>query len=92
MALHARIQADILPARWNVKPFGLNVQLQHGESIPHVGGKEYGTALGLTARGESQTASRPDLFRHLCVAKPRHTRGIPPVRRLDLTAERHLRD
>jgi len=45
MALHARIQADILPARWNVKPFGLN----------------------------------------LCVAKPRHTRGIPPVRRLDLT-------
>jgi len=39
----------------------------------------------LVARGESQTASRPDLFRHLCVAQPRHTRGIPPVRRLDLT-------
>jgi len=39
----------------------------------------------LGARGESQTASRADLLRQLCVAEPRNTPGIPAVRRLDLT-------
>jgi predicted porin len=47
-ALHARIQAHVLPRRWGLKPLGMNVQLQHGESIPHVGGKKYGTAFALS--------------------------------------------
>jgi sodium/proline symporter len=39
------------------------------------GQAERSVALG--ARGESQTASRPDLFRQLFVAEPRNTPGIP---------------
>jgi hypothetical protein len=39
---------------------------------------------GLAARGASQTASRPGLFRQLCVDKSSKYPDIPPVCRLDL--------
>jgi len=41
--------------------------------------------MGPAARGESQTASRPELFRQLRIAEPWNTHGIAAVRRLDLT-------
>ena len=40
-----------------LKPFNLNIQLQHGEPIPRVSGANYGTTIGLSA----VVATRKDL-------------------------------
>ncbi len=37
-----------------LKPFNLNIQLQHGEPIPHIPGANYGTTFGLSALLVSQ--------------------------------------
>lgn len=46
--LQTQFSIDFLPGRW-FKPFELNAQVQHGNSIPFGGGADYGTALGLSA-------------------------------------------
>jgi len=48
-ALQARLSIDFLPEAWWLKPFNLNLQVQHGEPIPQVGGVHYGTAFGVSA-------------------------------------------
>ena len=40
---------DFLPDNWQMKPFNLNMQFQHGEPIPDVEGVDYGTAFGVSA-------------------------------------------
>ena len=47
--LQSRFLIDFFPDNWWVKPFNLNVQMQHGESIPSVAGVDYGTSFGLSA-------------------------------------------
>lgn len=47
--LQTRLLIDFFPDDWWIKPFKLNLQVQHGESIPNVSGAEYGTAFGLSA-------------------------------------------
>jgi predicted porin len=46
--LQTRLMIDFLPGRW-FKPFNLNLQIQHGEPIPQVDGRDYGTAFGVSA-------------------------------------------
>jgi len=47
--LQGRLFIDFLPEALPVKPFNLNVQVQHGEPIPQVDGVDYGTAFGASA-------------------------------------------
>lgn len=47
--LQARLMIDFPPQMKWIKPFNLNLQLQHGEPIPHVDGRDYGTAFGASA-------------------------------------------
>lgn len=47
-AVQGRLSTDFLP-HTVFKPFDLNLQLQHGNSIPFGSGAEYGTAVGLSA-------------------------------------------
>jgi outer membrane protein N len=46
--LQTQFSINFLPARW-FKPFELNAQLQHGNSIPFGEGADYGTAYSLSA-------------------------------------------
>jgi outer membrane protein N len=46
--LQTQFSIDGLPERW-FKPFKLNAQLQHGNSIPFGEGADYGTAYSLSA-------------------------------------------
>jgi predicted porin len=48
-ALQTRFLIDFLPKQVPLKPFHLNVQLQHGNAIPTVAGEHYGIAFGLSA-------------------------------------------
>ena len=47
-AAQGKLSLDFLP-NTVFKPFDLNLQLQHGNSIPFGNGAEYGTAVGLSA-------------------------------------------
>ncbi len=47
--LQTRLLIDFFSDDWWIKPFNLNIQLQHGEPIPAVDGVDYGTAYGLSA-------------------------------------------
>jgi predicted porin len=47
-AVQGRLSTDFLP-HTVFKPFDLNLQLQHGNSIPFGSGADYGTAVGLSA-------------------------------------------
>lgn len=51
--LQARIYTSSLKAL-RIKPFNLNLQYQHGQSIPHVQDRFYGKAYGASAWLESQ--------------------------------------
>jgi predicted porin len=53
--LQGRFSIDSLPEKWQLKPFKLNVQLQHGESIPQINGAEYSHSLGISALLESNS-------------------------------------
>jgi hypothetical protein len=55
------------------------------EAPPSADREDLAALAHLEARGENQTAPRPDLFRQAFVAEPRNTPGMPAVRRLDLT-------
>jgi predicted porin len=47
-AVQGKLSLDFLP-HTVFKPFDLNLQLQHGNSIPFGNGADYGTAVGLSA-------------------------------------------
>lgn len=47
--LQTRLLIDLFPDDWWIKPFNLNVQVQHGEPVPKLDGVDYGTAFGLSA-------------------------------------------
>ena len=47
--IQTRLLADVFPAKWKLKPFMVNLQIQHGEPIPQVDGENYGTAVGMSA-------------------------------------------
>jgi hypothetical protein len=46
--IQSQLSLDLMPKKW-FKPFKLNVQVQHGNSIPFGGSANYGTAVGLSA-------------------------------------------
>jgi len=47
--LQTRLQMGKISEVNGIKPFNLNLQVQHGEPIPRVDGAHYGTAVGLSA-------------------------------------------
>ncbi|MGB5718694.1 MAG: hypothetical protein WBN81_16550 [Gammaproteobacteria bacterium] len=47
--VQTRLHLGKLPEVIGIKPFNLNLQVQHGEPIPLVDGEHYGTAVGLSA-------------------------------------------
>lgn len=47
--IQTRLHIGKLPEVIGIKPFNLNLQVQHGEPIPLVDGAHYGTAVGLSA-------------------------------------------
>jgi len=47
--VQTRLHLGKLPKVIGIKPFNLNLQVQHGEPIPLVDGEHYGTAVGLSA-------------------------------------------
>ena len=47
--LQTRWFIDFFPDSWNIKPFNLNLQVQHGEPIPAIENVYYGTAYGISA-------------------------------------------
>jgi len=55
--VQTRLHLGKLPEIIGIKPFNLNLQVQHGEPIPLVDGEHYGTAVGLSAIHQI----RPDL-------------------------------
>lgn len=44
--LQTRLYVDFFPEHWHIKPFNINLQVQHGEPVPAVDNANYGTALG----------------------------------------------
>jgi len=48
-------EMDIIPERWHLKPFKLNVQMQDGEDIPHIEGANYSHSIGVSALLESKS-------------------------------------
>jgi predicted porin len=47
LTLQTRFLIDFLPQKW-MKPFNVNVQIQHGQPIPWINDVHYGTAFGLS--------------------------------------------
>ena len=54
-ALQARFAIDTTNRETTFKPLGLGLQLQYGEPIPRVPGKEYGATLGLSSVYETDS-------------------------------------
>ena len=47
--LQARLHIDFFPDDWNLKPFNINLQYQHGEPVPAIDNINYGKAFGISA-------------------------------------------
>jgi predicted porin len=53
--LQTRVFVDFMPAKWELKPFNMNIQLQSDQPVPGVGGVNYQNSIGLSAVFEARS-------------------------------------